>query len=151
MSISIRYIDDGKPTEVFVSFHECVTSVTERAIADNILLKLSQWQLELEYLRGQAYDGAGAMAGKSKGAASYIVTKQPKALYTHCTSHRLNLCVVKCCSIREINNMMESADKISRFFNNSPKRQLTLERWIDELFTQHEKRKKLKICVALVG
>ena len=99
MSISIRYTDDGKPTEVFVAFHECVTGVTGRAIADNILLKLSQWQLELEYLRGQAYDGARAMAGKSKGAASYVVTKQPKALYTHCASHRLNLYVVKCCSI----------------------------------------------------
>ena len=39
---------------------------------------------------------------------------------------------------------MESADKISRFFNNSPKRKLALEWWIDELFTQHEKRKKVK-------
>ena len=95
-------------------------------------------------MRGQAYDGAGAMAGKSKGAASYLITKQPKALYTHCASHRLNLCVVKCCSIREINNVMQSADKISRFFNNLPKRQLALEKWIDELFAQHEKRKKVK-------
>ena len=86
------------------------------------------------------------MAGKSKGAASYITTKQPKALYTHCASHRLNLCVVKCCSIREISNMMESADKISRFFNNSLKRQLALEQWIDEVFTQHEKQKKSKMC-----
>ena len=111
---------------------------------DNILLKLSKWQLELEHLRGQAYDGAGAMAGKSKGAASHIITKQPKALFTHCASHRLNLCVVKCCSIREINNMMESAGKISRFFNNSPKRQLALERWIDELFSHHEKQKKVE-------
>ena len=40
--------------------------------------------------------------------------------------------------------MMESADKISCFFNNSPKWQLALERWIDELFTQHKKRKKVK-------
>ena len=144
LSISIRYVNDGKATEVFVAFHKCVTGVTGRAIADNILLKLSQWQLELEHLRGQAYDGAGAMAGKSKGAASYLITKQPKALYTHCASHRLNLCVVKCCNIREINNMMQSADKISRFFNNSPKRQLALEKWIDELFAQHEKRKKVK-------
>ena len=71
-------------------------------------------------------------------------------LYTLTVSHRLNLCVVKCCSIREISNMMESADKISRFFNNSPKRQLALERWIDENFTQHGKRKKSKICGALV-
>ena len=144
LSISIQYVDDGTPTEVFVAFYECITGVTGRAIADNILLKLSEWQLELEHLRGQAYDGAGAMAGKSKGAASHIITTQPKALFTHCASHRLNLCVIKCCSIREINNMMESAGKISRFFNNSPKRQLALERWIDELFSHHEKRKKVK-------
>ena len=148
LSISIRYVDDSSPTEVFVAFCECVTSVTERAIAHSILLKLSQWQLELEHLRGGAYDGAGAMAGKYKGAASCIITKPPKALYTHCASHRFNLCGVKCCSIREISNTMESADKISCFFNNSPKRQLALEQWID---TQHEKRKKSKICVALVG
>ena len=146
-------VDDCSPTEVFIAFCECVTGVTGRAIADNniIHLKLFQWQLELEHLRGQAYDGAGAMAGKSKGAASCIITQQPKALYTHCESHRLNLCVVKCRSIREISNMMESADKISCFFNNSPKRQLALERWIYEIFTQREKRKKSKICVALVG
>ena len=68
-----------------------MTGVTGRAIADNILLKLSQWQLELEHLRGQAYDGAGAMAGKYKGATSCIITKPPKALYTHCASHRFNL------------------------------------------------------------
>ena len=49
LSIGIRYVDDGKFTEVFVAFHECVIGVTGRAIADNILLKLSQWQLELEY------------------------------------------------------------------------------------------------------
>ena len=89
---------------------------------DYILLKLKKWQLQLNFLRGQAYDGAGAMAGKSKGAAACITAKHPKVLYTHCASHRLNLCVVKCCSIREISNMMQSADKVSQFFSNSLKR-----------------------------
>ena len=28
----------------------------------------------------------------------------------------LSLCVVKCCSIREINNMMDVADRVARFF-----------------------------------
>ena len=143
LSISIRYLDEGSPREVFMEFHKCVAGVTGEAIADDILLKLKKWQLQLEFLRGQAYDGAGAMAGKSKGAAACITAKQPKALYTHCASHRLNLCVVKCCSIREISNMMQSADKVSQFFSNSPKRQLALEKWIDDLFT-HERRKKVK-------
>ena len=51
-------------------------------------------------MRGQAYDGAGAMAGKVRGAAAIIASEYPKVLFTHCAAHRLNLCVVKCCSIR---------------------------------------------------
>ena len=40
LSIRIRYVDDGSPTEVLVAFSECVTGVTGRAIVDSILLKL---------------------------------------------------------------------------------------------------------------
>ena len=56
--------------------------------------------------------------------------QQPKVLYTHCASHRLNLCIVKSCSNHEVTNMMEVVDSMSHFFNNSPKRQLELEKWI---------------------
>ena len=74
------------------------------------------------------------MAGRVKGAASRITAKYPKAIYTLCTSHRLiNLCIVKCCSISEVNNVMQAADKIARFFSNSPKRQATLEIWIQDI------------------
>ena len=53
---------------------------------------------------------------------SYAYAKQKEiALYTHCASHRLNLCVVKCCKIQEANSMMQTADNVCRFFSNSPK------------------------------
>ena len=74
-------------------------------LADSILAKLEIWQLQPQFLQGQAYDGAGAMAGASKGAAARITARYPKALYTHCASHRLNLCVVKCCKIQEVNSI----------------------------------------------
>ena len=46
LSISIRYVDDGTPTEVFVAFYECVTGVTGRAIADNSFLNGSwNWSI----------------------------------------------------------------------------------------------------------
>ena len=83
------------------------------------------------------------MAGQTKGVAARICAKYPKALYSHCASHRLNLCIVKCCSIREVSNMMQTADYISRFYKYSPKRQLALEKWIDDIL-QGEKRHKLK-------
>ena len=117
--------------------------MTGEAIACDLLQQLTTWQLEPQFLRGQAYDGAGAMAGKSKGVASRLTAQYPKAVFTHCAAHRLNLCVVKCCSIREVGNMMQIADKVARFFGNSPKRQLALEARINDVF-DGEKRKKLK-------
>ena len=143
LSISVRFVDNGTPCEKFLAFHKCISGVTGEALADAILAQLVEWQLQPKLLRGQAYDGAGAMAGKSKGVAVRIRTKYPKALYTHCASHRLNLCVMKCCSIRDVSNMMHTADSISRFFSNSPKRQLALEKWISDVLPE-EKRKKMK-------
>lgn len=70
------------------------SSVTGEAIADKILSQLVDWQLEPQLLWGQAYDGAGSMAGMARGAAACILSKYPKALYVHCAAHRLNLCVV---------------------------------------------------------
>ena len=66
--------------------------------------------------------------------------RYPKALYTHCASHRLNLCV---CKIQEVSSMMQTADNVCRFFSNSPKRQLALEKWISQICSE-EKRKCLK-------
>lgn len=64
-------------------------------------------------------------------------------IHTHCAAHRLNLCVVKFCSIRDVSYMMYVADKIVRFFSNSPKRQLALEKWISDTL-EGEKRKNTK-------
>ena len=71
-----------------MGFHKCVTGVTGEAIADDILVKLAV--ADRISSRAGLYDGTRAMADKSKGAgACIIIAKQPKALYTHCASHRL--------------------------------------------------------------
>lgn len=106
LSISIRFVCNNKPCEKFLGFLECVNGVSGEGIASTILTQLNSWQLPVLMLRGQGYgqgyDGAGAMSGCTKGVAVRISTQYPKALYTHCAAHRLNLCVVKCCSIREV-------------------------------------------------
>jgi hypothetical protein len=108
------------------------------ALADNIL---DEWQLQPQLLCGQAYDCAGAKAGKFMVLLP-VSTLSILKLYTHCASNRLNLCVMRCCSIHEVSNMMQTAHKILHFFNNSPKRQVLLEKWIES--TPEENRKKLK-------
>ena len=148
LTVSLRYVHPNTKNieERFLAFSECVTGVSGKAIADRILQLLSNWQLLGSYLVGQTYDGAGAMAGKNNGAASRIQAIFPKAVYTHCAAHVLNLCVMKCCSIAEIRNTMGTADSICRYFSNSPKRQLALERWVEQKL-EGKRRSKLKsIC-----
>ena len=148
LAINLRFLtENGEPQEKFLLFVECLSGVSEEALASSILKQLSEWALPLTLLRGQAYDGAGAMAGCSKGVATRINDKFPKALYIHCAAHRLNLCVVKCCSICEVNNMMGTADSVTRYFKYSPKRQQYFEECIDAEFNTtvtKEKRTTLK-------
>ena len=130
LSIFIRFVDKStmKVDERFMTFSKCETGVPGEAIADRLLSHSESWQLPASKIRVQTYDGAGAMAGKRRGAASRITNLYPKAKYTHCAAHALNLCVVKCCSIPKIRNTMDIADSVYRFFANSPKRQLCLEK-----------------------
>ena len=88
---------------------------------------MQDYGLEIKYVRGQAYDGAGNMAGRCNGAAALIQSSCPKAVYIHCAAHTLNLCVVAACGVQMIKNMMGTMVEICLFFANSPKRQLELE------------------------
>ena len=42
--------------------------------------------------------------------------------------------------------MMQTADSVSRFFSNSPKRQLALEKWIGELLPEEKRSKMKQMC-----
>ena len=104
-----------------------MTGVTGEAIAERLLALLDRWKLSASQMVGQTYGGAGAKAGKHKGAAVRIMEKYSRAVYSHCAAHALNLCIVKCCGLPEIRNTMDLADSIYRFFYFSPKKQLALE------------------------
>jgi len=93
------------------------------------------WELNMDTFCRQGYDGAGSMAGKRKGVAARIMKKYPKAFYIHCASHILNLCIVEATSIIDVRNMMNVTSCVAWFSNNSPKRQLPFDKFIDE---QHE-------------
>ena len=94
-------------------------------------------------MRGQGYDGAGNTAGKNKGTAALIQEQYPLAVYTHCASHVLNLCIVEAMSIVSVRNMMSTLKEIYLFFHSSAKCQLKLEHFIDETSSQKHKLKNL--------
>ena len=68
--------------------------------------------------------------------------KFSKALYSHCSSHRLNLVVAANCKVRSVRNMMDTVKKCSDIFHFSPKKQLLLKKHIVEQ-TPLERRQKL--------
>ena len=63
--------------------------------ADNlvILIKdaLLRMNLSLNKARGQCYGGAANMSGAKSGVAKQLTDEEPRALYTHCYGHALNL------------------------------------------------------------
>ena len=49
--------------------------------------------LTLTNCRGQWYDGASNMTGSKGGVSTQLSKEEPRALYTHCYGHALNLAV----------------------------------------------------------
>ena len=78
------------------------------------------------------------MAGRYNGAAALIKNDYPRALYVHCASHRLNLCVTSSCKIMTIKNMMSDVKAVSDYFNSSPKRADYLKTNIVQIFSQRQ-------------
>lgn len=109
-------------------FVECNTGITGRELSNKITNGLQSFGLELSNLRGQAYDGAGNMAGSVNGTAALISAQYPLALYIHCASHCLNLAVDRSLQITSIKNMMGIIERVYQFFAAHPKRQTALEK-----------------------
>ena len=136
LPLVLRFVDkEDVIREEFVDFIFCDTGTTGSAIAAKILEALNNYGLDLDFLRGQAYDGAGNMAGKYRGAAAVIQSSHPNAVYVHCAAHTLNLCVVAASSVQCIKNMMSTMVEICLFFSNSPKRELELEKNIKSMIS----------------
>ena len=115
-----------------MSFLECDTGISGRSLADKITSTLQSYGLDLTNLRGQAYDGAGNMAGSVRGTAALIKAQYPLALYLHCASHCLNLAIVKSLQVTSVRNMMGVVDRVYVFFAAHPKRQNALDKAIEE-------------------
>ena len=134
LPLVLRFVDATNSVhEEFVEFILCDTGTSGNAVASKILEALKEYGLSVNYLRGQAFDGAGNMAGKYRGAAAVIQSTCPKAVYIHCAAHSLNLCVVAACNIQMVKNMMGTMVELCLFFSNSPKRQLELEKHINSI------------------
>ena len=140
LSICLRFADGTGVHELFADFVE-VECITGAVLTDTILQKLAAWGLEFSCLRGQCYDGSSNMVGIRSGCRALIQSKVPKATYTHCAAHHLNLADVSACKLQAFRSAESTIGEITRFFKFSSKRQRLLDRAHEETSS---KPKKLK-------
>ena len=60
----------------------------KNALMDILYLRLNS---SLSNCRGHCYDGCSTMEGATAGVATAIKEMEPRALYTHCYAHALNV------------------------------------------------------------
>jgi len=114
-------MDQSQIKEEFLGFLE-LSSTTGIAIKNEILKQLENFGLNLGHVRGQGYDGGSNMSGRFNGVQALILEEQPLAVYTHCFSHGLNLCISKVCELSTVRNMVGIVGAVSVFLSASAKR-----------------------------
>ncbi|GFT83206.1 zinc finger MYM-type protein 1 [Trichonephila clavipes] len=116
MTVLVRYvsIDKSNPKEVSIKINESFLGflLVERSIGyelSTLILKtLETLGLNLQDMRGQAFDNGANMRRNKSGVQSRINALNPRAFYLPCSSHSLNLVV---------NDMAKASFEAANFFN----------------------------------
>ena len=85
---------------------ESTSANTIFSTIQDILLRLN---LTIHNCRGQCYGGASSMSGSKSGVATKM-NLEPRALYTHCYGHALNLATQD--ALKGIKIMEEAMDTV---------------------------------------
>ena len=142
-SLCARYVDEELHIrEDFLQFVP-VYDLTGRNLADVIKKSLNEYGIDLQYLRGQGYDGAAAMSGRFNGVQRHISEEFPNAPYVHCAAHSLNLAVSDACNERPIKNCLGTISSVYNFLNTA-KRQAVLQENVGKIKGPEERIQKLK-------
>ncbi|KAL5827071.1 hypothetical protein ACOSQ4_018868 [Xanthoceras sorbifolium] len=94
MAIILRYVDlKGFVRERFFQVMS-VTDTNSSTLKKEICNVLTRYNLSVENLRGQGYDGASNMRGEWNGLQALFLKDCPSAYYIHCFAHRLQLALI---------------------------------------------------------
>ena len=116
-------------------------------IANAIVQSLENLGLSLSNLRGQYYDGGSTMSGEKAGVQARIREKQPKALYTHCAGHSLNLAILNSCSIVPITNCVDQIKSFTLWVKKSDKREGLLKAFVEKCTQPSSRVPLLNVCI----
>jgi hypothetical protein len=94
MSLIIRYVDSSsnhvRIEESFMGFLE-VNDTSGKGLFDVLEGELKHLGLNIDDVRGQGYDNGSNMKGKHQGVQKKLLDINPRAFYSACGCHSLNL------------------------------------------------------------
>ena len=90
LSIVIRYVKEKNVHERFLTYVHAEALDAQSLTLDTLL----ECNILIDRCVCQCYDGASVMSGRCNGVQAKVRKEAPKALYMHCTVHRLNLVLV---------------------------------------------------------
>ncbi|KAL5844084.1 hypothetical protein ACOSQ4_010042 [Xanthoceras sorbifolium] len=115
MTIILRYVDlKGFVRERFfqvISVHDTNSSTLKKDICN----VLARYNLSVENLRGQGYDGASNMRGEWNGLQALFLKDCSSAYYIHYFAHRLQLALVAVA--REVHDIWLFCSKLNSIVN----------------------------------
>ena len=122
--VVLRYVTDAFDVyEDLIGLYK-VPSTDAATLVATAKDELKDVDLPISKLRGQCYDGAAAMRGIRSGVAKRILDEEPKAVYTHCYGHSINLAMndsIKAC--KPVKTSLEVTHEITKLIKYSPRRE----------------------------
>ena len=132
--VAIRWVDDALSVhEDFIGLYS-VPTIQASSIISAIQDILTRLNLPNAKVRGQCYDGASNMSGLRKGVAKQIQEDEPRAIYTHCYGHSLNLAAsdtMQKCKVMKA--ALETTFEITKLVKYSPRREQLFKEIKDEI------------------
>ena len=131
VSIVLRIVSrDLEVSEHFVGLYDTkdATAQTLTELLVNTLGEISKGLLNLENYRAQSYDGEANMKGHLTGVQTRVRVIQPKAVFSYCSGHMLNLVLKDAAEKVDIfANAIEFARALGNFCKDSAKRKLRFQ------------------------
>ena len=149
LPICICFVDsECNIREEFIAFIK-LGRVRAVDISDAIIKSLENIGLSLSNLRGQGYDGASTMSGARVGVQARICEKQPKAIYTHCAGHSLNLAIGNSCLVPAIRNCIDRVKGVTLWVKKSAKRERLFKAIVTKGIRSHpsSRRPLFNVCI----
>ena len=129
VTLVIRHVtEELQVHEEFLGFY-AVDSTDATTLVSVVKDAMVQMNLPISKLRGQCYDGASVMSGIRSGVAKQIADIEPRAIFTHCYDHTLNLAVADTVKQSKVmRNALETTYEIIKLIKYYPKREAILKK-----------------------